>query len=123
MFFIYNQAFFNRQPTLPVAMIVCVCHRVSDREIARHARAGMGFDDIQFELGVATQCGQCEGCAREVFAQCCASHPVASLHNGHQHPRRSACRSHHGKQSMELISTLGGSLILVVGSAWWIFRK
>ena len=78
---IYNQAFFNRQPLLPVAMIVCVCHRVSDREIARHARAGMGFDDIQFELGVATQCGQCEGCAREVFAQCCASHPVASLHN------------------------------------------
>ena len=78
---IYNQSFFNRQPTLPVAMIVCVCHRVSDREIARHARAGMGFDDIQFELGVATQCGQCEGCAREVFAQCCASHPVASLHN------------------------------------------
>ena len=62
-------------------MIVCVCRRVSDREIARHARAGMGFDEIQFELGVATQCGQCEGCAREVFAQCCASHPVASLHN------------------------------------------
>ena len=62
-------------------MIVCVCRRVSDREIARHARAGMGFDDIQFELGVATQCGQCEGCAREVIAQCCSSHPVAALHN------------------------------------------
>lgn len=61
-------------------MIVCVCHRVSDREIARHARAGMSFDDIQFELGVATQCGQCEGCAREVVAQCSASHPVAALH-------------------------------------------
>ena len=39
-------------------MIVCVCHRISDREIARHARAGIGFDEIQFELGVATQCGQ-----------------------------------------------------------------
>ena len=38
-------------------MIVCVCRRISDREIARHARAGMGFDEIQFELGVATQCG------------------------------------------------------------------
>ena len=78
---IYNQAFINSQPFLPAAMIVCVCHRVSDREIARHARAGMGFDDIQFELGVATQCGQCEGCAREVFAQCSASHPVAALHS------------------------------------------
>ncbi|MBO9649875.1 MAG: (2Fe-2S)-binding protein [Variovorax sp.] len=61
-------------------MIVCVCRRVSDREIARHVRAGMTFDEVQFELGVATQCGQCEGCAREVVAQCSASHPVAALH-------------------------------------------
>lgn len=60
-------------------MIVCVCRRVSDREIARHARAGMSFDDIQFELGVATQCGQCEGCARDVVAQCNPVHPVAAV--------------------------------------------
>lgn len=51
-------------------MIVCVCRRISDREIARHARAGLGFDEIQFELGVAMQCGQCEPCARELVAQC-----------------------------------------------------
>ena len=61
-------------------MIVCVCRRISDREIARHARAGMSFDDIQFELGVATQCGQCESCAREVHAQCACSGSVAALH-------------------------------------------
>ncbi|MGJ7579984.1 (2Fe-2S)-binding protein [Variovorax sp. RHLX14] len=61
-------------------MIVCVCRRVSDRDIARHARAGMTFDEVQFELGVATQCGRCEGCARDVVAQCSASHPVAALH-------------------------------------------
>ena len=61
-------------------MIVCICRRVSDRDIARHARAGMGFDEIQFELGVATQCGQCEGCARDVVAQCSTSCPVAHLH-------------------------------------------
>ena len=60
-------------------MIVCICRRVSDREIARHVRAGMTFDEVQFELGVATQCGQCEGCARDVVAQCSASHPVAAL--------------------------------------------
>lgn len=60
-------------------MIVCVCHRVSDREIARHARAGMDFSDIQLELGVATQCGQCENCARDVVAQCSASTPVAAI--------------------------------------------
>lgn len=62
-------------------MIVCVCRRISDREIARHARAGMSFDEIQLELGVATQCGCCESCARDVVAQCSASHPVAALHN------------------------------------------
>lgn len=60
-------------------MIVCVCRRISDREIARHARAGMGFDEIQLELGVATQCGQCETCARDLVAQCNAAHPVAAL--------------------------------------------
>lgn len=60
-------------------MIVCVCRRVSDREIARQARAGMSFDDIQFELGVSTQCGRCESCARDVVAQCSATAPVAGL--------------------------------------------
>lgn len=52
-------------------MIVCVCNRVSDREIARQVQAGMDFSDIQLELGVATQCGQCEHCARELVERCC----------------------------------------------------
>ncbi len=60
-------------------MIICVCRRVSDRELARHARAGMSFDDIQFEVGVATQCGQCEHHARDVVAQCSASVSVAAI--------------------------------------------
>jgi len=60
-------------------MIVCICRRISDREIARHARAGMDFSDIQFELGVATQCGQCEGSAREIVQQCSAGAPVAAI--------------------------------------------
>lgn len=62
-------------------MIVCVCNRISDREIVRHAHAGMSFDDIQLELGVATCCGRCEGCARDLVSQCAPSHPVAALHN------------------------------------------
>ncbi len=52
-------------------MIVCVCNRVSDRDIARQVHAGLDFSDIQLELGVATQCGQCEGYARELV-ECCA---------------------------------------------------
>jgi len=64
---------------LLAAMIVCVCQRVSDRDIARHVRAGMCFSDIQLELGVATQCGRCEGCARDIVAQCSATQPVAAI--------------------------------------------
>lgn len=60
-------------------MIVCVCRRVSDREITRHAQAGLDFDGIQFELGVALQCGQCEGCARALVARCaCANEEAAA---------------------------------------------
>ena len=39
----------------------------------------MGFDDIQLELGVATCCGRCEQCARDIVSQCDKSHPVAAL--------------------------------------------
>lgn len=41
----------------------------------------MSFDEIQFELGVAMQCGRCESCARDVVNQCCATQPVAAIHN------------------------------------------
>ena len=61
-------------------MIVCVCQRISYREIARHAHTGMSFDEIQLELGVATQCGNCECYARDVVAQCHASGQMAALH-------------------------------------------
>ena len=40
-------------------MIVCICHRVSDRDIARAAREGCAsFDELQMELAVATSCGK-----------------------------------------------------------------
>ncbi|MBH1985750.1 MAG: (2Fe-2S)-binding protein [Burkholderiales bacterium] len=49
-------------------MIVCVCHAVSDKEIALQARMGCGsFDALQDRTRVATCCGCCETCAREVF--------------------------------------------------------
>lgn len=49
-------------------MIVCVCHRVSDREIEREVRSGCtSFDDLQSDLRVGTACGACTDCARETF--------------------------------------------------------
>lgn len=61
----------------PFAMIVCVCRRVSDRDIHRHAQQGVGsFDDLQMESGISTCCGRCESCARQVFEQACAAQQV-----------------------------------------------
>jgi bacterioferritin-associated ferredoxin len=60
-------------------MIVCVCRRVSDKSIAQAARCGRSFDDIQLDMGVATQCGQCESSARAVWAQCRPAGAVAHL--------------------------------------------
>ena len=57
-------------------MIVCVCRRVSDRDIERHARGGCSsFDDLQMDTGVATCCGNCNDCAREVFESARADTP------------------------------------------------
>ena len=54
-------------------MIVCVCHRVSDRDIAREARAGCSsFEELQDQLRVATGCGSCRDCAQSTFNQHCA---------------------------------------------------
>ncbi len=60
-------------------MIVCVCRRVNDKAIAQAARCGASFDDIQIDMGVATQCGQCESSARAVWMQCRPSQPTAHL--------------------------------------------
>jgi bacterioferritin-associated ferredoxin len=49
-------------------MIVCVCQRISDRDIERHARNGCpSFDDLQIDSGVSSCCGRCGDCARAVF--------------------------------------------------------
>jgi bacterioferritin-associated ferredoxin len=49
-------------------MIVCVCHRISDRQIEREVRSGCSsFDELQAELRVATACGACTDCALETF--------------------------------------------------------
>lgn len=50
-------------------MIVCVCHRVSDSEITSCAEQGMGFDEVQEELGVGTCCGHCTDCAKNIIGQ------------------------------------------------------
>lgn len=60
-------------------MIVCVCRRVSDRDIVRAAHQGLSLDEIQLELGVAMQCGSCIDCAAQIVAQCSATIPIAAI--------------------------------------------
>jgi bacterioferritin-associated ferredoxin len=51
-------------------MIVCVCRRVSDHDIRRAAREGaVSLECLQFELGVATQCGRCADCASSILCE------------------------------------------------------
>ena len=48
-------------------MIVCVCHRVSDRDIEAHACDGVGsFGELQARTRLGTQCGSCRECAEEI---------------------------------------------------------
>lgn len=55
-------------------MIVCICHRVSDRDIAAEVQRGTAcFDVLQDELRVGSSCGACQDCAREVFDSACAA--------------------------------------------------
>ncbi len=64
-------------------MIVCVCHAVSDKEIVKQANMGCGsFDALQDRTRVATCCGCCETCAREVFDE--ARQAGAALTQGHR---------------------------------------
>ncbi len=50
-------------------MIVCLCHRISDRDIRRAAVDGSvrSFEELQDETCIARNCECCEECAREIF--------------------------------------------------------
>lgn len=49
-------------------MVVCLCHRVSDRDIRRAVASGVRcFEVLQDETRLASSCGCCHDCARAVF--------------------------------------------------------
>lgn len=58
-------------------MIVCVCNLVSDRDIDRAVQGGAhAFDLLLDDTRVASCCGRCLDCARELFDAACARHGV-----------------------------------------------
>lgn len=51
-------------------MYVCVCHAVTDRQIHRAVEDGARtLKDLRRDLGVASECGRCAGCAKECLNQ------------------------------------------------------
>ena len=55
-------------------MIVCLCNRVSDRDIRRAVQEGgvSDFEVLKDQTRVASCCGCCHDCAREVFEAACS---------------------------------------------------
>jgi bacterioferritin-associated ferredoxin len=55
-------------------VIVCLCHHVTDRDIRREVAAGTQcFEALKHSTRVASSCGSCHDCAREVFDSACGS--------------------------------------------------
>jgi len=66
---------------LAAVMIVCLCHRVSDRDIHRVVGEGVtNFELLQDLTRVASNCGNCMECAQMVFEEACAAQG-----HGHAH--------------------------------------
>jgi bacterioferritin-associated ferredoxin len=51
-------------------MYVCICKGITDRDIRAAAASGARtVKDLRRELGVASDCGKCASCARDVLCQ------------------------------------------------------
>ena len=58
-------------------MIVCLCQRISDRDIRRAVDSGVrDFETLQDDTAIARNCCCCHDCAREVFDAACAAAPA-----------------------------------------------
>lgn len=59
-------------------MIVCVCNNISDREIRQAVDLGLSsMAELRRDLGVATCCGKCASCAKDVLHAHLALQPAA----------------------------------------------
>lgn len=60
-------------------MYVCLCKGITDHQIrAEVADGAQSLRDVSRRLGVATQCGKCAGCARQVIREACNRHREAA---------------------------------------------
>mgnify|MGYP001258161263 CR=1 FL=1 len=65
-------------------MYICICHAVTERQIHQAARDGARtLKDLRRDLGIASECGRCAGCANQCLHQARCSLPDASLSQAH----------------------------------------
>jgi bacterioferritin-associated ferredoxin len=58
----------------PLAMYVCLCNAVTEREIRHAAQLGAtSVSDLKDSLGVGNSCGKCIGCAKQILRDECGS--------------------------------------------------
>ena len=70
-------------------MIICLCHKVSDRDIARQVAGGCrDFDTLQEQTSVATACGACTDCALDLMHEHLDSHTARRVGEHSKEPRR-----------------------------------
>lgn len=52
-------------------MYVCLCHNVTDHDIRRLVRTEgvTSMHELREQFGVATQCGKCARCAKDVLQE------------------------------------------------------
>ena len=48
-------------------MIVCVCKNISDKKIKESLNNNKTFEDMQFELGLCTNCEKCKDCIQSIL--------------------------------------------------------
>lgn len=59
-------------------MYVCICNAITDRDIREAARSGVNsMEALGDHLKVATSCGNCRDCAREVLHRALSDAPPA----------------------------------------------
>lgn len=59
-------------------MYVCICHGISEKRLSQAVQDGArSFEQLQARTGVATCCGACETCARQVLDETLDSHSRA----------------------------------------------
>ena len=65
-------------------MIVCICNNVSDRKIHQAVNEGMStMSELRDNLEVATCCGKCHACAKQVLRECLDGAARPDAHAAH----------------------------------------